>query len=136
LLRDQPSVESPLGCQVLRGQFCIAPFYTLTKQGDEHRHFMTLSFIWLLICIVHGIFCLSIFLFYIYKSECVCVCVCMFKINSLTPLPIPTKFGVATIQNPATNIGYIRIHISLKNILNIIYCISLQTLLIPKWQPL
>jgi hypothetical protein len=48
---------------------------------------------------------------YIYKSECVCVCVsvCMFKINSLTPQPIPTKFDVATIQNPARNIGYIRI---------------------------
>jgi hypothetical protein len=29
----------------------------------------------------------------------------MFKINSLTPQPIPTKFGVATIQNPATNIS-------------------------------
>jgi hypothetical protein len=27
----------------------------------------------------------------------------MFKINSLTPEPIPIKFGVATIQNPATN---------------------------------
>jgi hypothetical protein len=39
---------------------------------------------------------------YIYKR----MCVCMFKINSLTPKPIPTKFGVATIQNPATNIGY------------------------------
>jgi hypothetical protein len=38
-----------------------------------------------------------------YKSECVCVC--MFKINSLTPYPIPTKFGVATNQNPATNIS-------------------------------
>jgi hypothetical protein len=34
-----------------------------------------------------------------------CVCVCMFKINSLTPQPIPTKFCVATIQNPATNIS-------------------------------
>jgi hypothetical protein len=29
----------------------------------------------------------------------------MFKINSLTPQPISTKFGVATIQNPATNIS-------------------------------
>jgi hypothetical protein len=29
----------------------------------------------------------------------------MFKINSLTPWPIPTKFGVVTIQNPATNIS-------------------------------
>jgi hypothetical protein len=44
----------------------------------------------------------------------VCVSVCMFEINSLTPQPIQTKFGVATIQNPAENIGYIRIHTSLK----------------------
>jgi hypothetical protein len=33
----------------------------------------------------------------------------MFKINPLTSQPIPTKFGVATIQNPARNVGYIRI---------------------------
>jgi hypothetical protein len=46
---------------------------------------------------------------------CVCLSVCMFNINSLTPYLIQTKFGVATIQNPARNIGYIRIHISLKN---------------------
>jgi hypothetical protein len=51
----------------------------------------------------------------INKSECVCVCVCvclwvcMFEINSLTPQPIQTKFGVAIIRNPAENIGYIRI---------------------------
>jgi hypothetical protein len=35
----------------------------------------------------------------------------MFEINSLTPQPIPTKFCVATIQNPARNIGYIRIQL-------------------------
>jgi hypothetical protein len=35
--------------------------------------------------------------------------------NSLTPQPIQTKFGVETIRNPAGNIGYIRIHTSLKN---------------------
>jgi hypothetical protein len=46
---------------------------------------------------------------------CVCVSVCMYKINSLTPKPIQTKFGVATIRNPAENIGYIRIRTSLKN---------------------
>jgi hypothetical protein len=38
----------------------------------------------------------------------------MFEINSLTPQPIQTKFGVATIRNRAENIGYIRIHTSLK----------------------
>jgi hypothetical protein len=43
----------------------------------------------------------------INKSECVSVC--MFEINSLTPQSIQTKFGVATIQNPAENIGYIGI---------------------------
>jgi hypothetical protein len=31
--------------------------------------------------------------------------VCMFEINPLTPQPIPTKFCVATIHNPATNIS-------------------------------
>jgi hypothetical protein len=40
---------------------------------------------------------------------CVCLCVCMFEINSLNPQPIQIKFGVATIRNPAENIGYIRI---------------------------
>jgi hypothetical protein len=43
-----------------------------------------------------------------------CVCVCMFEINSLTPQPIQTKFCVATIQNTAENIGYIRIHTFIK----------------------
>jgi hypothetical protein len=51
---------------------------------------------------------------------CVCLSVCMFEINSLTPQPIQTKFGVATIQNPAENIGYIRIRTSLKMHNNVI----------------
>jgi hypothetical protein len=34
----------------------------------------------------------------------------MFKINSLTPQPITTKFGVVTIHNQTKNIGYKRIY--------------------------
>jgi hypothetical protein len=41
-----------------------------------------------------------------YVCEYVCMFVCMFKINSLTPIPITTKSGVETIQNPTKNIGY------------------------------
>jgi hypothetical protein len=45
---------------------------------------------------------------YVYKIEClfVCLSVGMLTINSLTPWPISTKFGVLTNQKPAKNIGY------------------------------
>jgi hypothetical protein len=56
-----------------------------------------------------NLFFVYVFYIYIKANMCVCLSVCMFKINSLTPELIPTKFCVATIQNPARNIGYIRI---------------------------
>jgi hypothetical protein len=56
-------------------------------------------------------------IFYIYKSESmfvamfVSIFVCMYTINSLTPYPIPTKFGVLTNQKPTKKVGYKRITI-------------------------
>jgi hypothetical protein len=50
--------------------------------------------------------------FYIYKSESMfvamflCIFVCMYTVNSLTPKPIPTKFGVLTNQNRTKEVGY------------------------------
>jgi hypothetical protein len=55
------------------------------------------------------------FIFYMYKSESmfvtmfVSIFVCMYTINSLTPQPITTKFGVLTNQNTMKAVGYKRI---------------------------
>jgi hypothetical protein len=48
----------------------------------------------------------TLFLSLLYVCMYVCLCVCLFKINSLTPYPITTKFVLVTVQNQTKNIGH------------------------------